>query len=554
MKQSCPNCHTILEINENDYTPGEIVSKECPLCEEKIEFVIPIHVKEENETDSTTNSEEQGQNKSTPKKVVRVRATEAEKRLAKAQKQEKLQRTEPVKKKDETKGNNLATIISILVVLLLAGVGFFIYQHITKNDENEYADNYIVQGPIDYQGYMDWENGITLRLSETANGIEGVYNNNAYPGTFLDVKGTKSGSHYDLTLFRGNGSEMGKFTLIQTGKKILGNYYDNPSGTDHRVEITSDVSNPIQYQTNPSKVEDIYAEDEGRQMIIDFYTHYIFAQDSEHPLTYYCMPALIKEATYEHPEFGEVVNISRFAGNTPEGVDLEHLISVTNDGNQWYTVTYSAYGDTFSTRVLVTRYKNRFMIEKTIPHYESDSQIDNIEKAFQRDTNGHSYVDLGLPSGVCWATSNLGADNSSDIGDHFAWGETSKKYEYTQNSYNLSLGNNTLSLGNDAAASQWGGTWRTPTKDEWQELINNCHWSWNETGYRVTGKNGNSIFLPAAGYSKGSSRFKEGERGDYWTSSPVGSNKAYEFVIKSDVHNIESDSRFYGLSIRPVTN
>lgn len=185
-----------------------------------------------------------------------------------------------------------------------------------------------------------------------------------------------------------------------------------------------------------------------------------------------------------------------------------------------------------------------------------ESEANDIESSEEpvRDTNGHRFVDLGLPSGVCWATCNLGANSPSDKGEHFAWGETSSKFEYTQSTYDMDLGSDELDLDYDAAASQWGGTWRIPTREEWQELVDCCTWSWNGEGYWVSGKNGESIFLPAAGYSKGSSHFKEGERGDYWTSTPLDPQKSYEFVIKSDAYSVESDNRFYGISIRPVTN
>ena len=139
--------------------------------------------------------------------------------------------------------------------------------------------------------------------------------------------------------------------------RTMDNKYANsvPEGTLDEAKTTTDSNSAKNIQ------------DEGRDMIIDFYNHYIFAQDSEHSLTYYCMPALVKEATYEHPEYGEAVDMSCFAGNSPDGPFDGHLIEVTNDGDQWYIVTYSEYGNTHSTRVLITRNKNRFMIKKTIP-------------------------------------------------------------------------------------------------------------------------------------------------------------------------------------------
>ena len=128
---------------------------------------------------------------------------------------------------------------------------------------------------------------------------------------------------------------------------------------------------------------------------------------------------------------------------------------------------------------------------------------------------GHGYVDLGLS--VKWATCNVGATSPEDYGDYFAWGETETKSEYTEENsatYGLSIsqlesqgyidGAGNLNPQYDAAAANWGGDWRMPTVAEMWELINNCTWTWTTqngvSGYNVEGPNGNSIFLPAAGY------------------------------------------------------
>lgn len=125
------------------------------------------------------------------------------------------------------------------------------------------------------------------------------------------------------------------------------------------------------------------------------------------------------------------------------------------------------------------------------------------------DTRGYEYVDLGLSSGLKWATCNLGASHGSDFGDYYCWGETSpvreKMYVIPSNPIGNTdyKGNITGKSSYDAATSKWGGTWRLPTRKEWEELLKSCSWSWttwNGTyGYQVTGPNGNWIFLPAAG-------------------------------------------------------
>ena len=188
---------------------------------------------------------------------------------------------------------------------------------------------------------------------------------------------------------------------------------------------------------------------------------------------------------------------------------------------------------------------------------------------------GHEYVDLGLPSGLKWATCNIGANKPEDYGDYFAWGETKTKDEYIETNYEHiiikrrifgSTRKEYAYIGNDisgnsqydAARFNWGGTWRLPTKAELQELKNKCTWEWTTQngvkGYKVTGPNGNSIFLPAAGYRSGSSLYCAGERGYYWSSPPdeSDSSNAYDLTFDSSARNVYWGGRGSGRSVRPV--
>ena len=125
---------------------------------------------------------------------------------------------------------------------------------------------------------------------------------------------------------------------------------------------------------------------------------------------------------------------------------------------------------------------------------------------------GHEYVDLGLPSGVKWATCNVGAKSPEEFGQYFAFGETEPKDIYTEENnltsdiifYNLfidDIGGNTEY---DAATSNWGDRWRIPSEDNFEELMNECNWIWTNingsNGYKIVGPNANYIFIPAAGY------------------------------------------------------
>ena len=184
--------------------------------------------------------------------------------------------------------------------------------------------------------------------------------------------------------------------------------------------------------------------------------------------------------------------------------------------------------------------------------------------------NGHEFVDLGLPSGLLWAKTNVGASSSSDDGDHFAWGETEPKSYYDWNTYkwgssyskyNSSDGKTTLDAEDDAATVNWGTPWRMPDSSEFEELWIKCDRSWKSNynganGYLVTGPNGNTIFFPVSGYRHRDGLYKHGSDGSYWSRSLDldGTSDANYFDFRSGYvgPTRSSDDRVYGFSVRPV--
>ena len=172
----------------------------------------------------------------------------------------------------------------------------------------------------------------------------------------------------------------------------------------------------------------------------------------------------------------------------------------------------------------------------------------------------YEYVDLGLPSGLKWATHNIGATSPEEYGDYFAWGEVFTKDEYTE-ANSLTYGKPMDDISGtqyDAATFNWGGEWRMPTRTEMKELLDNCTWTLTTqngvSGYKVTSKtNGNSIFLPAAGYRNVTSLNLADDEGNYWSSSPSSNYAAYRLYFYIGSHPLVSyNNRYYGYSVRPV--
>ncbi len=178
--------------------------------------------------------------------------------------------------------------------------------------------------------------------------------------------------------------------------------------------------------------------------------------------------------------------------------------------------------------------------------------------ATDNSINGHEYVDLGLS--VKWATCNVGAFSPEDYGNYYAWGEITTKAEYTVLNYNYDkikiIGGISGNEQYDAARVNWGGTWRMPTKEECDELLKKCMWTrttyGGKEGYRVTGSNGNYIFLPASGYKSGSLLKDAGNTGGCWSSKYI-LFKAYGLWFNGNNQNVHGFRRYYGLPVRPVS-
>ncbi len=194
-----------------------------------------------------------------------------------------------------------------------------------------------------------------------------------------------------------------------------------------------------------------------------------------------------------------------------------------------------------------------------------------------KESDEHEYIDLGLQSGTLWATYNIGASESYEIGNTFAWGETQSKDNYSNENYkfakitdmkkyNTDDNKEVLELKDDAAYENWGKEWRMPTLTEFNELYESCRWQWveNYQGKEVSGMigtskfNGKSIFFPAEKVETYDNTYFF----NYWTASKSNcwgnAGEAYAFTAASSYNlpfprpNLEKCGRVWGFNVRAV--
>ena len=237
-------------------------------------------------------------------------------------------------------------------------------------------------------------------------------------------------------------------------------------------------------------------------------------------------------------------NVHRFSFSCIDYLDFPEVVKV------------SEFGD-ITTEALTVHMSST----ATVPQFVVE-EVERVNFAVEESPVPGSAVDLGLS--VLWATCNVGASRPEEYGGFYAWGETTAKgsfteqnYAFYQNQQYTYIGVNICGTKYDVARQTWGGDWRLPTRSEIRELTTRCKWT-AETlngikGYRVTGDNGNSIFLPAAGYQNGTTPSEVGVGGFYWSGSLDRSMPSAAYNLNFRGYDADwSASRAYGFSVRPV--
>jgi hypothetical protein len=272
------------------------------------------------------------------------------------------------------------------------------------------------------------------------------------------------------------------------------------------------------------------------------------------------------EIKTEVSEMGKTVTFT-YSNATTDGVGVFYLPVATGSYNLGIQVKGNGNVSYSTKTVEMTRAKAR------VVNVTTSYMVDN-----SKTINRHYFVDLGLPSGLLWAETNVGAATAADDGNYYAWGETKPKETYDWSTYRYGTSSSDLTkytstdnksiLDNedDAAYANWGSPCRMPSQSEFVELRNtdNCTWTWTSkttllkdtiNGYEVTSKkNGNNIFLPASGNRGESAHDYRGLLGDYWSSSLDNYTTSYAYFLyfNKGGQGFGNLLRYVGRSVRPV--
>ena len=248
-----------------------------------------------------------------------------------------------------------------------------------------------------------------------------------------------------------------------------------------------------------------------------------------------------------------------------EGVDYEALERNLNDFieiiKEWHEL------HTKSSEMMARMLAKECHLSETV----LQALFDQVPRKVKTSTDVHEYVDLGLPSGTLWATCNIGASKPEDYGDYFAWGETRPKRDYGWSTYKYSsVGKLTkytqedsltvLRSEDDAATTNWGTDWHTPTEKEWKELIDNTQNTkakWHGVKGRLfTASNGNSLFFPAGGGFWNDELCYVGNYVACWSSSVDNNNLSTARYYYGDLlgcdNGVYFTDRYRGVCVRPV--
>ena len=265
----------------------------------------------------------------------------------------------------------------------------------------------------------------------------------------------------------------------------------------------------------------------------------------------------IKLSSVNLPEGLVLIGESAFSGCT----SLKDIILPSTLQN----IDEKAFASTALTKVVMPAGVSKI-------HPDAFANCEGVEvvlsgEGYTGTQDGHEWVDLGLPSGLKWATCNVGASSPEELGKYFEWEEVNHKYYYEQNkedsnpTYVREYKEISGVKGKDVARTHWGDKWRMPTQQECEELIANTSASYVEIdGFvyvKLTSKtNYRSIIFPLAGRKVRACHYDLFVNGTYWSSSPIGRTKITSMSFLNwgpTIVSMGATQYYEGCCVRPVT-
>lgn len=372
--------------------------------------------------------------------------------------------------------------------------------------------------------------------------------------------GTETASHYANTKFT-NGNKQLSYTFANLSTNE--DYTMYPKVKLFGYEMLASPSSEEEKQEYPVKITDF--EQTGSSYEKGGYTN----DGSTYDYKFDCAVTVELTSSEGVEDWGYVYK-------APNGQNA--LISLRQYGSPYTDTRYAYYRNESSSTVTLYEYVKYTGDSEYYYGEPKDYQVSHKNETSCPDGNHPHAIDLGLPSGTKWACCNVGASKPEDYGGYYAWGETSEKNDYewdtykwynrsdrtlskycTYYGYGTVDNKTTLEAADDAATANWGAPWRMPSLAQIQELLKNTTSTWTAEngvyGWKFTGSNGATVFLPAAGYRWGSDLNFTGTYGDYWSSTldESGPGHAYDLYFSSGFADWGGYyNRDFGQSVRPV--
>ena len=275
----------------------------------------------------------------------------------------------------------------------------------------------------------------------------------------------------------------------------------------------------------------------------------------------------IYKADYQYGTKVYELEGNKYTGPLAVFADDPYYLTYTRDGN-YLNVTLEGKNEkiaisgnsliiensTFNKISTAKSMSTTNIVDNSSPNTNNNGNLSNYSSC--PDENHPHMIDLGLPSGTKWACCNIDANAPGQYGNRYAWGETTSKSDFNWSNYKYrynNIGNDISGTQYDVAHEKWGSSWCMPTKDQFEELLNNTTSEWfvapgDVIGQKFTGKNGNKIFLPLL-HSEATGAF-------YWTSTNhiIQSSQSYKLYFATDSRKVEINASNHcdGHSIRPV--